>query len=243
MILSNQLAVTVNYDESDGVKNYEVKNGNDSHGNSRPRRRQDWEYVTWPLTPFTPLDNLAWFGWDRFKGSAEAARQDPSKTVEIKYLGWSLHGLGDATVPMHVTSAFGWGHRPYEDAVSDPDLGRQLLGDGDIDAEVEQAIDVLRAAGEYRKSIQEWRRGFPERRADIPIRNLVTTLAKNTLTASQGKPSVYNDALSSAYVIPGPSRGLSIEAYKIQRTFMRERVLDTVAATVAFLMSAAEVLP
>lgn len=240
LLVTRSLGVSVDYDHSDGPKNYEVTDGNDFHPNSVARRRQDWEYLTWPDVPMPPLDNLAWYGWDKFKGSVAQHRADNSQPIQMRYIGWVLHGLGDSTVPMHVTGTFAWGHRPYEDA--EAELGRQLLGD--YQAEVQPAAGdaetVLQAALAYRKQILAWRAAHPDHARDVPVRDLVTDLAQKTLAAAAAHSAIYDDDLSTAWNIPGPPRGASIMLYKPEAQFMQARLRETVAATIAFLTSAAE---
>jgi len=237
------IGATVNYEESHGVKNYEVGDGKDFHQNTTVRTEQQWEYLPWPNVPFTPVDNLSWFGWNQFKRSVETVRADPRKRIETRYLGWALHGLGDATVPMHVTGTFAWGHRPYEDAIEQ--LGRPLLGEfqEEYSVAIQDAVEVVKAAYQYRKTIVDWRIAHPDRGNDIPIRDMVTTLATKTFAAAGANPAIYDDGLSTAYNMPVVLRGEAIEAYKVHRQFMRERLQESVAATIAFLLSASEVLP
>jgi hypothetical protein len=72
----------------------------------------DRTHRTWPqwqahsvgMLEWSPLHNLAAYGWNRFKS-------DPSNAVG---LGWPLHAIGDASEPHHVTSTTAWGHVPYE---------------------------------------------------------------------------------------------------------------------------------
>ena len=238
--LTRAFGVSIDYDHSNGPKNYEITDGKDFHPNSVARRRQDWEYLTWPNVPMPPLDNLAWYGWNKFKRSVEQHRADNTKPVAMKYIGWALHGLGDSTVPMHVTGTFAWGHRPYEDAESE--LGRQLLGE--MQAEVEPATSeaeaLLQAALVYRKQILAWRAAHPDHARDVPVRDLVTDLAQKTLAAAAAHVSIYDDDLSTAWNIPGPARSAAISFYKSEEPFMRARLRETVAATIAFLTSAAE---
>jgi hypothetical protein len=59
---------------------------------------------------FSPLDNLAQYGWDKFLSSGGKGAEG---------LAWPLHAIGDACEPHHVAGTSAWGHRPYEDAVDD----------------------------------------------------------------------------------------------------------------------------
>ncbi len=241
--ITELFGISLDYDRSRGATRYEILDGQDFHANTVHRRKQDWEYLTWPHVPMPPLDNLSKYGWDEFRASVAKHRQDNRQPIQTRYLGWVLHGLGDATVPMHATGTFAWGHRPYEDAESR--LGRQLLGEmsEEYGAAAEEAELLLRAALVYRKEIVAWRALHPELGKDIPVRDLVTTLANKTLAAAAADPGTYNDTLSTAWNMPVHARGEAISAYTSKASFMRDRLHDTVAATIAFLMSVAEDVP
>lgn len=236
----SQLGISVNYDESDSVKNYQVEDGHDYHANTEMRDKADWEYLNWPFVPMTPLDNLAWFGWDRFRASVVEVGADSSGLLQSKYLGWVLHGLGDATVPMHVTGTFAWGHRPYEDAVEE--LGRALLGGDEHGNAVQHAIAVLRAAHAHRQFIDQWRADHPDRPGDVPVRDLVTRLARKTFEVSLANTAVFDDTASSLYLLP-PTRGSAVEGYKALAPIMGAHLQNSVAAVIAFLSAALEASP
>src|SRR6185503_11075229 len=93
-------------------------------------------------------------------------------------LRWPLHALGDATVPMHITTTTSWGHRPYEDAIN---ARLSELGfDGRNKDQLEQARRILKQAFRVRSDIKTRRTtlGQPD---DTHVRELVTQLALETL--------------------------------------------------------------
>jgi hypothetical protein len=227
---------TVNYDASESTVHYEVGDGQDFHPDSRHRRREDWEFQPWSQIPYTPLDNLAWYGWNEFKKSLSA----PAGVPQTKYLGWLLHGIGDATVPMHVTSTFGYGHRPYEDAVTQlqaPWVGR----DTTYEKDVVRAGALLIRAYELRKYILQWRSDHPGREKDIPIRDLVTKLANDTYASATAELDIYRDDLSLPYINPLTQQS-TIDAYKDKSSYMKAELDEAIAATIAVLTSIGETL-
>lgn len=226
---SDALGISLHYDKSNGPKRYEVNPGNDTHADSRKRTEAEWEYLTWPHTPFTPVDNLGWWGWNRFRNGEERT---------AKMLGWPLHAIGDASVPMHVTGTFAYGHRPYEDAVSG--LKDAFFIDMGNRNSMPWTRAILQQAKLYYEDIVAWRQLHPEQGNNVPVRNLVTQVAMATLADSQASPGVFNDMLSNAYLV---SAGASSRLYEDQQPFMRVQVIRAIAASIAFLLAASETLP
>jgi len=229
------IGMSVHYDLSLGPKRYEVTEGNDFHPNSIDRSDDDWQYLSWPHIPFTPLDNLAWFGWKQFRDNPQS---------NAKYLGWPLHAIGDATVPMHVTGTFAHGHRPYEDAIENQ---RQelLYGDGSSALVRRRLRLIMSQALLWRKFILNWRAKHPANGADVPIRDLVTQLAQQTLS-KVNQPNLitagwpFNDLASTTYLL---DKGLATgfyEAFPGVTNINQELLENGVAAEIAFLTSAAE---
>ena len=89
-----EVGLTVRYEDSDATKNYEVQGAHDGSPNSRHRGALDWELLPFPLIPMTPVDNLGWYGDTQFN----AQGKNP------KFLGFALHAIADASVPMHARS-------------------------------------------------------------------------------------------------------------------------------------------
>lgn len=105
---SQLLFMTIDHDDSKGATRYEITNPI-AGDNMRPTDgREGWEWESDPFgdTQFTPLSNLAYYGF-----------YDASRPF-IERIGWPLHAIGDATVPMHVVATPGFGHAPYESWVS-----------------------------------------------------------------------------------------------------------------------------
>ncbi|HWM95328.1 MAG TPA: hypothetical protein VN493_31525 [Thermoanaerobaculia bacterium] len=238
MLAADTLGMTVHHDPSLGPKRYEILGAQDFHPNSVDRDEDDWQFLSFPHTPFTPLDNLAHFGWQAFRANPQ---------VGVRELGWPLHAIGDAIVPMHVAGTFGWGHRPYEDAFE-----RRLsilLSTGDVEAAKREALAIAKRALVWRKLILDWRAQHPGQATDIPVRDLITQLATQTLARVQG-PSMlvwpFNPLMSPSYVVPGPTREGTITFYEtIPGSAATNKTLleEGIAAEIAFLVSAGEVLP
>jgi hypothetical protein len=148
---------------------------------------------------------------------------------------------------MHVTGTFGWGHRPYEDAFENH-LTEYLFA-SDRQAARDQAMSIARRAVAWRKFIRDWRVRHPQSGMDIPIRDIVTELARWTLRRVEGPTMLvwpFNPAMSSDYVIPGPTREASIFYYEqalgadaVNRGLLEEGT----AAELAFLIAVGEALP
>jgi hypothetical protein len=124
----------------------------------------------------SPLDNLAYGGYN-LPGLGRTER-----------LGWPLHAIGDATVPMHVVASPGWGHQAYEDWVEThldvllnnaacPNDGTDCtkFRNDQLKVELAQVQRVL--AQSYR-----WRTFLRTH----GIRDLITELAKQTLQKAGG---------------------------------------------------------
>ena len=99
------LGLSLNYNRSNGPKNYEILHGTDFHQNTDHRSKGEWQFHSFGLTPMEPLDNLAEFGWAHWKASGNTA-----------FIGYPLHAIADATNPHHIFATIGHGHRPFEDA-------------------------------------------------------------------------------------------------------------------------------
>jgi hypothetical protein len=243
MAVADFSGMSVHYDPSLAPKRYEIGTGADGHLASIHRDAADWEYLSWPHVAFTPLDNLGMFGWQEAEafagvGDFPASGIAVDRTKIAPRLGWALHAVVDATVPMHVTGTFGWGHRPYEDAHSH--MLNELLARDDRAASLAWVRDVLRRALVWRTLVLDWR--ATHKSSDVPIRELVTAIARKTMTETEnGHMSVFNPLASSAYVAYDE---LPIALYELgDRPFYAGLMAEGVAATLALLTSTAEVLP
>ena len=228
--VADATGATVRYDDSAAPKNYNVKNAQDGSPNSRNRSAADWEFLPFPHLPMPPVDNLAWYGEGQYGAP-------PGRNT--KFLGFALHAIADASVPMHVAGAFGWGHRPYEDAVSllHPSL---LVGKRGTELGRLNTILLPRAQAYY-KIISDWRTANPARPADVPVRALVSAVAQKSWSIARTDPTLFNDALSVAYLTPAADA--AIELYTHKSAIMQQLIDEAVAASVAFLVATGEVLP
>ena len=227
--VADVLGATVRFDDSAAPKNYEVANAHDGSAISRHRDAADWEFLPFPHIPMTPVDNLAWYGDGQYG-------MPPGR--HTKFLGFVLHAIADASVPMHVVGAFGWGHRPYEDAVTV--LHPSLLV-GQLQSEPARLNTILLPRAEaYYKIIADWRIANPTRASEVPVRALVTAVAQQTWAIAQSNPAVFNDALSLLYLASSDTATL---VYTGENATMRRLVDEAVAASIAFLTATGEVLP
>lgn len=222
--------VTVRYDDSEAPRNYDVQGAQDGSPNSRHRDQANWEFLPFPHIPMPPVDNLGWYGESKYASL-------PTKNT--KFLGFGLHAIADASVPMHVAGAFGWGHRPYEDAVT---MLHSTLLAGEFRTEPGRLDNiVLPRAEEYYKLIADWRAANPGHDRDVPVRALVTAVAEKTWSIAQSDTTLFNDQLSVAYLTPGLD--LATRAYTLKGAVMQQLVDEAVAASIAFLTATGEVLP
>ena len=210
----------------------------DGHPNSVPRDRVDWEVYTADVTPFTPLDNLGYYGWARFKA-------DPQHNAA--WLGWPLHARGDAVAPHHLIGSTGWGHRPFEDATERqwwairhiPDPAKDI--GGDVAAQTAQVQRILAQAYRWRRFVLDWRARHPGK--DVPVRDLVTAVAQETFAELQAKGAwPYGIFASSEYLLGGSPKEGSISSYQGDTARMQPLIERGVAVMIAFLMSSVEVL-
>jgi hypothetical protein len=232
--IADATGLSLNFNASNGPKRYEVPHGNDAHTDTVTRSMGKWQYSTVAHTPFEPLDNLAFFGWKNYRDGV---------LHSVKFLGWPLHALGDATVPMHVAGTPAWGHRPFEDAQEQ--LWPALVGRDSGNSLNQRRVEVvLAAAFKWRKFILDWRAAHPGQSLDIPVRDLVTEVAKKTAANSPVNDTwPFNAGASTAYLVTKDAATAVYANRPDAVTRYQPMLQEGIAATVAFLMSAAEVLP
>lgn len=242
MVLAEKSGAVLDHDPGSDDKHalaidrYDLGAGVGDHHPEERHKRSGWEWNRETLghTQMTPLDNFAYFGWKQF-------REDPQHSV--KFLRWPLHAIGDATVPMHVTTTTGWGHRAYEDAFNQKLASLRLL-DASNTAQLAQAHGILAQAYEVRQFILDWRARHGET-TDVPMRDLVTRLAKDTLDSvealSELHPNTdwYCDSCSIGYLAneAGATSHYTDDAHVDN---MRVLYRKAVAYSLAFLVSAGE---
>lgn len=227
----------VNHEKSQAPKNYEIvlgtsgAIGDDFHRNSTVRTASAWQTSTVPHTQLTSVDNLAMHGYLNAKAQRGTA-------LEARHLGWPLHALGDATVPMHAVGASGYGHRPYEDSV---DAGFDgLTGAGSTLASVKTVVEVIKRAHAWRQFIQSWRSAHAS--TEVPVRDLIEAVAAKTRTTSNATASVFKAVGSLAYLV---DKDAAIALYENtpMAAIQRNLLLEGIAAELAFLIAMTEVAP
>jgi len=242
MVGSDLVGKSVNGEKSDGVKRYQMTQANDfffdgdSYSNTIFRSNFEWEKYSLGHTVFSSVDNFALWGWRDFRNNI-----DPNSENRFLKLGYSLHALGDATVPMHVTGTTSWGHRAYEDA-------QEKLWD-EINSKMSDKA-ILIQAFKYRQQIQNWRADGHS--GDIPMRHLVRTVAQNTYDYSMLKQLSttnfwpFKDEASLQFLIGKASDTIKNDAVDMYKNFpnavglVNPLMEDGVAAELAVLMSAPE---
>jgi hypothetical protein len=238
-VLFDLLGWHVNFDASDGAKNYEIilfpggsgGIGGDEHRNSINRGAADWEPETAIHNQFTPVDNMARFGWQGFVN-----KSDTSEAAE--QLGFSLHALGDASSPMHTVGTAGHGHRPYEDSV---DMKyHELVGSESQPQSLATISVVLARAFVWRQAILAWRAQTGHAK-DVPLRDLVTQLAMLTRQKAEASPAVWNSAASLEYFFGSESAAKAVYETSAMTALQRDTVVEAIALKLAFLVSTAEV--
>ncbi len=236
-IIFDLAGMHVNHAESLAPKNYQIilgtsgAAGTDFHRNSTARTGSQWESPVIPDLQLTAVDNLGMFGYEQSKANRGTG-------LESKRLGWPLHALGDASVPMHAVGASGFGHRPYEDCVDM--VFDNLIGAGDTLASVNTVADVLARAVKWRKFIRDWRTARSS--SEVPVRDLITALAAVTRSKATARPEVFQPLASITYILDSDA---AIAAYDnpAMAAVQRDLLLEGIAAKVAFLLSVTEVAP
>src|SRR6185436_5920468 len=142
------------------------------------------------------------------------------------WLGWPLHALGDAVAPHHLIGSTGWGHRPFEDAVDRQWWPIRYVADpasnqvGDVAAQTVQVQRILSQAFKWRRFILDWRAKHPGK--DVPVRDLVTAVAQETLTELVAKGTwPYGATASTYYLAGGDTKENSISSYQGDTTRMQ----------------------
>ena len=238
MAVMDATGLSVNYNDSNGVHQYQISSSPDGAALTQIRDKSQWQFSTLPHTPFEPVSNLAEYGWRRFFDAPEHS---------VRNLAWPLHAMGDATVPMHVVATSAWGHRPYED--SQEYLWPQITLQNSQD---QQQIDfinrVMQRAFIWNGKILAWRIAHGNSK-DVPVRDIVTELAGNThayslqMQTQTGGTWPFSVVASTAYLLE-PS-GTSKLYASIPGAADKARPLyeDGMGAIVALLVAASDSFP
>ncbi len=240
------VGLSLHYDPSLGPKRYQVSDADDGLHSTKIRSEAQWQMPTLGHIAFEPVDNLAYYGWRRFRDGV------PEEGVEkhrVSYMAWPLHAIGDATVPMHVAATSSWGHRPFEDGQQEIWSKLQMANDTPA-AQLEMIDRVVRGAFENWKFIEQWR-ASTGRRDDVPIRELVTRLAQRTYDYSMAQQSATNQTwpflpTATALYFVKATRAASIALYTDRpdaATIGRPPIEDGIATSIALLIAAGDLLP
>jgi hypothetical protein len=239
-VLFDLLGWHVNFDASEGPRNYEIilppggsgGVGGDAHRNSVDRDATDWEPETAIHNQFTPVDNLGRFGW---RASGRRRRD----------LGRGAAGLRPARARRReLADAHGRdrGSRP-------PPLRRRRRHEVRRARRVGVALAVPRddLAGAaraflWRQAILNWRTQTGNAK-DVPVRDVVTALAALTRQKADANPAVWNPEASLAYFFGFEDQAKAVYDTASMDALQRDTVIDAIAVKLAFLVSTAEVLP
>jgi hypothetical protein len=253
MAIDDFTGISFNYDDSQGIGKYTIVSGGDGHPDTLSRDKGEWQAMTVAHTPLEPLDNLAFYGWQSFGADS---------THSSRWFAYPLHAIGDAVAPHHTIGSTGWGHRPYEDAVERSWWSiRYVPGPGDrsfqyigapildpsvdpstaIGAQIALVANVLRTAYTWRTFVLTWRAAHPGHALDVPVRDLITALARETLAEARSRGNWPFDPVESAEYQLGDAEG-AVEHYfgTPEIDYMRATMTRGMAAQVAFLASAVE---
>jgi len=188
--------------------------GDDRYGDHDEISRGDaaWQAHSIAHLEFSPVDNLALYGWDRY--SSEGFQTATG-------LGWPLHAIGDVFEPHHVVGTTSYGHRPYEDYVDE-------YVEDILPFDQAQFRDEIVLRGFY------WWKTFKD---DPDIRAYVTLAAFWTRQRVRELDDwAYSDTTSIQY-----HTGFSaaaIDAWIGDESKMQDLTTEAAAATLAFLVHA-----
>ena len=212
------LAILAGADLSGLSLNAGESDGDDFYGDLDrvPRGDVAWQTHSLGHVEFSPLDNLALYGWNEFVS-------DGFKSA--RGLGWPLHAIGDAAAPHHVVGTTSWGHRPYEDYIS------QHWDEVIVAGNAAQRARIFFSAFYWWNSLRQHR----------DIRRFITDLAAFTRSRVRAQGDwAYDDYASFHYHTAAGGHGFSVSLYKEHHARMVPLVEEGIAATLAFLMFAAE---
>jgi hypothetical protein len=117
--------LSMNAGLSDGVDFY-------APFDEQSRNNLQWQAHTIGHLEFSPVQNLARYGWER--------KYVAGGSSNAEGLGWPLHALGDVVAPHHVVGTSSWGHSPCEDWVEDH-LASMLPAPSQVKLTNQEALD------------------------------------------------------------------------------------------------------
>jgi hypothetical protein len=246
MAYFDAVGLSLHYDPSHGPKRYQISGADDGLPDTKMRTEAQWQFTTFGHTTFEPVDNLAYYGWRRFR---DGVADEGVEKHRVSNIAWPLHAIGDATVPMHVAATSSWGHRPFEDGQQE--MWSKLRMERDTPAaQLEMLNRVVHGAFANWVFIEQWR-ASTGRRDDVPIRELVTRLAQRTYDYSMAKQAQTNQTWP---FLPGATAMYFVKATRAPSIFLytgrsdaasigRPIIEDGMATSMAFLIAAADLLP
>jgi hypothetical protein len=265
------------YDESDGPHHYEIVGVNDGHQNTDRRGFARWQGPTGAHIPFEPLDNFAFYGWSNFLSAPDAhwlswplhALGDATVPMHVAgTTGWGHR-------PYEATLDWVWKWNVIRFLPCVPEAGncpQQCSADannpkcdeksGQVTAtsigaenyreQWEQARRILQHAFRWSRFIESWR-SRTGKHQDVPVRDMVTQLALETLSLSNENAGdnvwPWCDNCSMQYAMPiiqtegGGNQGKDFYTTDANLAKSRDLVERAVGATAAFLIATADVLP
>lgn len=207
MVAADIAGITLQPFESEGIKIY-------GRFDRQRRTGLQWQAHNLGHVEFSPVSHLARHGWEMFNGA------------DASSLSWPLHAVGDAAAPHHVTGTTGWGHRPFEDAVSD--LNEVLLPHGGDSGFSEVQKRALDSAFDILAAFDQ----------DPSIEHFIEREARATYDYANAHDGVFKDYASNLYF--GPTNSVAIDAYRDDRGLLQPYVDIALAHTVALLIKASE---
>jgi cysteine-rich repeat protein len=271
MLAGDTLGLCIDPVDSDGARAYEICDGSrncgtnevlDDHSASKRRTNPYWRSSTLGHTAFTPLDNLAYYGWHK---ALNPNFPEPGPPVAIRVhadeLARPLHALGDIAAPHHLIAGLGWGHRIYEPMVEEFWERLQTIDNPEatLQEQYAQARSILKRAFVWHRFILASRAEFDSQYDnDIPIRDMISEMgARNYSYILSGNEMTYANFHNKVPFADHPFRAFPfvdrvhrdgtdddkrvVESWLDDDKERIEWLLDSATAgTLAFLTSAAD---
>ncbi len=268
MVAGDLVGLTVAPRHSDGARDYEICDGTqllcqtdevlDAHPPSSYRTAARWRAATLGHQQFTPLDNMAYYGWERARNPNFPKAAPAGVTyVTIAGLARTLHALGDAAAPHHLIGGLGWGHRPYERTVDFQweDVQRATTG---------RTVDQYRNARQVLVGALYWRNYMRDHRTDsgdIPVRDTISAMAaRNYSYIIDGSEETFGNfrkriglvdlpfhAFPYVDMVHGNKDGINDSAIEnwlaVETEGIGHLINNSISSSVAFLTAAAEFMP
>lgn len=239
--------VTVQPDRSAGVQNY--AQFDDANG----RSTSDWINAAVGHTEFSPLDNLARYGWLSYTQPLTApAFGGPGPHgggAGANGLGWILHAIGDAMCPHHTIGSLGWGHPLWEKYAGDAWEGTLNVAAFQEESLLTHYPDMVRALG----YAYQWWTFINSAKGSSTVANaaygkLITGLATETFQSpfAQTPGRAFKSGVTLDYVLDKTDQRVSAQygncapgqTGDCEVVELRDRMLRTIGASIAFLVQA-----